>query len=336
MYPELLEIPFIHVTIKSYGVTMVIGFLAAVALMRRLSRSIPVDREFITNTAIWALVAGVVGSRLFFIVHHSKSFRGRPLEIFSIWEGGLEFLGGVILAVGVILFCVLYRKLSIRRCLDVFAVGLMLGLAFGRIGCFLNADCFGRPTDLPWGVRFPYKSFVYISQINADPARNRAEPHLKLPQNEYLAYVAEDGTWYPKPLDELTQQQKVEVTEGKYRCLPGHPTQLYSSACAVLMCVILYLFWRRSQNSPDRLFAKPGTTFALALVLYGIVRFLIEFLRDDNPLEHRRWIMHVIYNLYKGGTVSQNLCIYMIILGVVLIVAFQLGRSGQQSFHLKS
>jgi phosphatidylglycerol:prolipoprotein diacylglycerol transferase len=246
MCPELFEIPFIHVTIKSYGVTMVIGFLAAVALMRRLSRSIPVDPEFIMNTALYALVAGVVGSRLFFIVHHGENFRGRPLEIFSIWEGGLEFLGGVILAVVVILFCVLYRRLSIRRCFDVFAVGLMLGLAFGRIGCFLNADCYGKPTDLPWGVRFPYDSFVYISQINADPARNRAEPHLKLPQQEYLAYETDDGMWYPKHLEDLTEIQKAEVTQGKYRCLPGHPTQLYSSVGAALLCVILYLFRRRS------------------------------------------------------------------------------------------
>lgn len=336
MYPKLFEIPFTDMSIKSYGLMMVIGFLAATALMRRLSRSIPADPQFITNTAIYALVAGVVGSRLFFIVHHPENFKGRPLEIFSIWEGGLEFLGGMILAIVVILFCVLYRRLSIRRCFDVFAVGLMLGLAFGRIGCFLNADCYGRPTDLPWGVRFPYNSFVYISQINSDPARNRAEPHLKLPQGDYLGYALEDGTWYPKPFDDLTQQQKVEVTEGKYRCLPGHPTQLYSSACAALVCAILYLFWRRSQNSSGRLFTWPGSTFALALVLYGTVRFLIEFLRDDNPLERRPWIMHVIYNLYRGGTVAQNLCIYMMILGVVLLVTFQCGKSGGQNAGLES
>ena len=318
-------------TIKSYGVTMVIGFLAAITLMRRLSRSITTDPRFIVNTALYSLIAGVVGARLFFIVHHRESFQGRPLEIFSIWEGGLEFLGGVILAVVVILFCLLYRKLPIRRCLDVFAVGIMLGLAFGRIGCFLNADCFGRPTDLPWGVRFPYNSFVYISQINADPARNRAEPHLKLPKEEYLSFVGKDGTWCPKPFEDLTEGQKMEVTQGKYRCLPGHPTQLYSSACAALMCVILYFFRRRSESSPGKLFTKPGSTFALALVLYGIVRFLIEFVRDDNPFEYRRWIMHVIYNVYRGGTVSQNLCIYMMILGVVLMVAFQFGKSGRQS-----
>jgi prolipoprotein diacylglyceryltransferase len=124
----------------------------------------------------------------------------------------------------------------------------------------------------------------------------------------------------------LTDEQKYEVTEGKYRCLPGHPTQLYSAACAALLCSTLYLFWRRSQNSPGRVFTQPGSTFAVAFILYGIVRFLIESVRDDNPFEHRSWIMYVIYNVYKGGTVAQNLSIYMIILGVIFLVIFHRAR----------
>ncbi|MHC4369582.1 MAG: prolipoprotein diacylglyceryl transferase [Planctomycetota bacterium] len=328
MFPELFEIPLINMSVKSYGLMMVVGFLAAVTLIKRLSRSITPDPRVITNLALYSLVAGVIGARLFFILHHFDDFKGRPLDFFAIWEGGLEFLGGMILAIAVILSYLLYRKLPIRRCLDVLAVGLMLGLAFGRIGCFLNADCYGKPTELPWGVRFPYNSFVYISQVNADPARNRPEPHLKLPREDYLGYEGESGTWYPKPYEELTDSQKSEVTQGKYRCLPTHPTQLYSSACAALLCLILYLFWRRSQNSPGRIFTQPGSTFALAFILYGIVRFLIELVRDDNPFEYRSWIMHLIYNVYKGGTVAQNLSIYMVIIGVIFLVIFQ--RTGHK------
>ncbi|MHC4431442.1 MAG: prolipoprotein diacylglyceryl transferase [Planctomycetota bacterium] len=323
MYPELFEIPFIGMSLRTYGLMMVLGFTAAVTLMKRLGRGIRPDCPFITNLALYCLVAGVVGARLFFIVHHSDSFHGRPLDVFAIWEGGLEFLGGMILAVAVILFYLSYHKLPIRRCLDVLAIGLMLGLSFGRIGCFLAGDCYGRPTDLPWAVRFPYGSLVYVSQINADLERNRPEPHLDLPREEDLAYTAENGMLYPKAYEDLTDAQKHEVTEGKYRCLPSHPTQLYSSACAALLCLILYLFWRRSQVAPGKFFAQPGSTFALAFVLYGVVRFLIEYLRDDNPLEHASWIMRVIYNVYKGGTVAQTLSIYMIILGVVFLTVFQ-------------
>jgi prolipoprotein diacylglyceryltransferase len=117
--------------------------------------------------------------------------------------------------------------------------------------------------------------------------------------------------------------QKFEVTKGKYQCLSIHPTELYSSANAAFLCLLLYLFWRISQRAAGSrntrmLFTRPGQTFALAFILYGITRFLIEYLRDDNPFEYAWWA------LYKGGTVSQNLSIYLVILGVVLMTVFEI------------
>jgi len=69
------------------------------------------------------------------------------------------------------------------------------------------------------------------------------------------------------------------------------------------------------------LFTRPGQTFALAFILYGITRFLIEYLRDDNPFEYAWWAA------YKGGTVSQNMSIYLVILGVVLMAVFEIMKS---------
>jgi phosphatidylglycerol:prolipoprotein diacylglycerol transferase len=245
--------------------------------------------------------------------------------MFAVWQGGLEFYGGVIFAIPVIVLYSRRHKLPIRRCLDIMAIALMLGLSFGRLGCFLNGCGFGRQTDLPWAVRFPYDSFAYFSQINANPERNRSEPQLKLPHDEYSSYPDINTKLYPKPFEELTEQQKFEVTKGKYQCLRIHPTQLYSSANAALLCLLLYLFWRRSQRAAGpgntrMLLIQPGQTFALAFILYGITRFLIEYLRDDNPFEYAWWA------IYKGGTVSQNLSIYLVILGVVLMAVFQIAK----------
>jgi phosphatidylglycerol:prolipoprotein diacylglycerol transferase len=323
MYPEVFEIPFIHLTIKSYGLMMVIGFLLAITLIRHLSRNIMLEPQFITNASLYSLIAGVAGSRLFYVIHHFDKFQGRLHSVFSIWEGGLELYGGVILAIPVIFFYLWYHKLPIRRCLDILAIGLMLALVFGRIGCFLRGDCFGKPADLPWAVRFPYASDVYHSQIYPNPKRNRPDPHLQL-LDEFFGYYNSKGTTYYglKPHEDLTQEQRDMVKNGKYRCLPVHPTQLYSSINAVILCLILYLFWRRAQSAAksennNKLFTKAGCTFSLMFILYGITRFLIEFLRDDNPFEHAWWA------IYKGGTVSQNLGIYMIILGVILMAVFQ-------------
>lgn len=326
MYPELFEIPFIHLTVKSYGVMVVVGFLAAVWLMKHLSKASGYDSRHITNLALYALVAGVAGARLLYVALNFGQFRDNPLDALAIWNGGLVFLGGVILAIFVIEAYIIYNRLPLRRYNDILAVGLMMGLAFGRIGCFLIGDCYGKPTELPWGVRFPYNSFVYLSQINADPARNRPKPQLNLPREEYLAYATADGKWYPKPYDELTARQKMEVTEGKYRALPVHPTQLYSSANAFFLCLILYLFWRKSRPKADLekaagLCARPGFVFALAFILYGVARFLIEFVRDDNPFEYAWWAV------YKGGTISQNLGIYLVIIGAILMVLLTISKA---------
>jgi phosphatidylglycerol:prolipoprotein diacylglycerol transferase len=310
MYPRLFEIPFLHLTIGTFGPMMVLGFLAALFTMRRLSRRARLDPAMITNAALYSLIIGVVGARAFFVAHYFDQFREDPLNIFATWHGGLEFLGGVIPAIGFLLFYLHHHKLPVRRYLDLMAIGLMMGLAFGRIGCFLNADCFGKPTDLPWGVRFPYGSFVHISQINPDPKRNRPEPYLKLPQDEYLSFY---DKWYPKPLEQLTEQQRYEVTKGRYRCLGVHPSQLYASANALLLCGILYFFWRKSLGSTgsdnaSKLLGRPGSMVGLMFVLYGFSRFLLEFIRDDNPYE-----LGIL-------TISQILGIVMLVLGVVLLV----------------
>ncbi len=326
MFPELFEIPFVHLTVKSYGLMMVIGFLACVSLIRHLSRDFTPNPQLITNAALYALVGGVVGARLFFVVHYFDKFRSNPLEVFAIWQGGLELAGGVVAAIIVILFYLRYHKLPIRRYLDVLAAGLMLALVFGRIGCFLNGCCYGKPTELPWGLRFPYYSFAYHSQIEPDLDRNRSEPHLELP-DEFFGYTDEKGNQYSglKPYQYLTVKQKIEVTEGKYRCLPVHPTQLYSSGIAAFWCLMLYLIWRRAKKaelagSSRKLFTKPGYIFALMFIVYGITRFLMEYLRDDNPFE------------FDGLTISQNISIAMIVLGVILMAIFKMVKTKTSEF----
>lgn len=319
MHPELIEIPLIHVTVKSYGLMMVIGFLAAVTVIRLLSRRFTKDPQHITNAALYSLIAGVIGARIFFVVHYFDEFRGDLLGVFAIWRGGLELLGGVLLAIAVILLYIRYHKLPLRHYLDVLAVGLMMALVFGRIGCFLNGCCYGKPTELPWAVRFPYGSFAYRSQVQPNPERHRAEPHLHLPE-EYFGYFDEDQRYDPglKPKNYLTPKQKEEVTRGEYRCLPVHPTQLYTSAAAALCTLILYGVWRRSQKAGRAgrypLLAKPGSVFSLMFVLYGVLRFCIELVRDDNPFE--------IGTL----TVSQIIGIGLVLLGGGLLVFYTLAK----------
>jgi phosphatidylglycerol:prolipoprotein diacylglycerol transferase len=313
MYPELFKIPFTYLTVKSYGLMLVVGFLAAVFLIKHLSHNIASPPQFITNAALYALIAGVVGSRIFYVMHHFEQFEGRLLSVFAIWQGGLEFLGGVFLATVVLVFYMRHHKLPVRQYLDIIAICLMLAAGFGRIGCFLNGCCFGKPINLPWAVRFPYGSYSYCNQINPDPARKRFQPYMELPPEFFHSFDKNNVRYSElKPYEELTEEQR-KLVKSEYRCLPVHPTQLYESAALFGNSILLYLFWRRSQRAAKRkgsegLFTKAGSTFALTFILYGISRFSIEFLRDDNPFE------------FDSLTISQNISAILMVFGIILMI----------------
>ena len=315
MHPELFEIPIVHLTVKSYGFMMVVGFLAAVTVIRYLSRHFTRDPQHITNAALYALIAGVVGARAFFVIHYYDQFRGNWGGLFAIWNGGLELLGGVVAAIAAILIYIRHHRLPMCHYLDVLAIGLTAALMFGRIGCFLNGCCYGKPADLPWAVQFPYGSFAYDSQVRTDPDRGRLEPHLHLP-DEFFGYTNDRGEYVPglKPFKYLTPTQQEQVLRGAYRCKPVHPTQLYASIGAALLGLILYVLWRRSQKAElagrHGFLTQPGVTFSVMFILYGIMRFTLEGLRDDNPFET------------AGLTISQILGLSLSVLGVVLVVVF--------------
>ena len=97
-----------------------------------------------------------------------------------------------------------------------------------------------------------------------------------------------------------------------YRALHVHPSQLYSSVNAFILSGVLYLFWRKFGVR------RSGCTLGTMLILYGVTRFLLEIIRDDNPFEVAWWA------IYRGGTISQNIGIYMVVIGVILFVTFWL------------
>jgi len=315
MHPELFRIPFTALTVKSYGVMMVCGFIAAIYIIRRLSRGMGENAEHVTTAALYSLIAGVAGARLFYVIHYWKEFRGRGIvEMLAVWKGGLELLGGVLLAILIIVVYLRSKKLPVRRYLDILAVGLMLALVFGRLGCFLNGCCFGKPTNFFISVRFPYNSLAYQSQVRPDLARGRQKPYFDLPA-DFFDYDKEANAFYLKPLDKLSPQQRFEVTEGPFRCLAVWPTQIFESFSALIACILLYLHRGKGielekQGKKIPVFFRSGVTFALMFIIYGSMRFFIEFLRDDNPIQP------------DGLTVSQNLSIALVVANLLLIWLF--------------
>jgi phosphatidylglycerol:prolipoprotein diacylglycerol transferase len=108
--------------------------------------------DFIT----WSILGVVAGGRLGYVLfYNAEYYLAHPLKIFAVWEGGMSFHGGVL---GVVAVCWLFaraRGLGMLEVGDFIAPLVPPGLFFGRIGNFINAELWGRPTDLPWGMPFP-------------------------------------------------------------------------------------------------------------------------------------------------------------------------------------
>ena len=215
------EIQIFGLSIKTFGVTFALGFIACWGLVARRLRELgkPVDWSY--EIIFAALVGGVVGARAYYLIQNYDRVRHDLLgSVFSgsglVWYGGA--IGG---AIGVIAWMRWRRALELRT-LDMCAIGLALGYAIGRIGCQLSGDGdYGIRSDLPWAMGYPH------------------------------------GT-VPTPAGVRVQ-----------------PTPIYETAA---MCLLAYLLWRLR----DRV--RPGVIFALYLVLSGLERFLVEFIRRNNEV----------------------------------------------------
>lgn len=176
MHPEFFTLPVLGIPIKSYGFCLMVGFLSAAWLAMRRAQRVKADPDVVLDLSFLALIFGVVGARAFYVVHYwGTDFAAAPnrlVAIIDITEGGLEFLGGFVGALIAVLVYAWRKKISLRLYLDVLAPSVMWGLAFGRLGCFLNGCCFGGLCTLPssdqpaqpWAVRFPYGSPVHVRQ----------------------------------------------------------------------------------------------------------------------------------------------------------------------------
>ena len=239
------------VTIYSYGIMMVIAFLATTYLTQRAALALPapgraMSQEQIMDFSCVALLGGLLGARAFYVALNWQAFAQAPADIVAIWHGGLVWYGGFAGGIAVGWLYTRAKRLAFLRVLDLFIPFLALGHAIGRIGCFLNGCCYGKPTEAWCGVVFP----------------GQAGPVL--------------------------------------------PTQLFEAAGLFLLFLGL-----KSLQRPSVL-SRPGRVLGAYLISYGVLRFLLEPLRGDQPI----W--------WAGLTLQQLISIGMIIIGFRFLRLFRL------------
>jgi phosphatidylglycerol:prolipoprotein diacylglycerol transferase len=221
MYPEIFRIG--SFPINTYGVLLAVSFLCAIMVSVRLAARDGLPREKIYDLSLWMLLAGLVGSKILMLFTEPE-YRADPLQLLSLdfLRSGGVWYGGLLGAVLVSYWLMRRYQLPWWKTADAFAPGIAIGNFFGRQGCFAAGCCWGKPTSLPWGVKFTEAGHEITG----------------VPTDTYL-----------------------------------HPTQLYESFAMLL--VFLFLLWLHKRKRFS------GQVILAYALLYSIIRFAIEFVRDD-------------------------------------------------------
>lgn len=154
MHPVLFQI--FGKEIYSYGIMTALGFLCAILTWLWLGRREARPPGFAADLGFWLMTSGIVGSRIAYVAANWSHYRAAPLAIIRIDQGGLIFYGGLLLASAALALFARHHRLPLWHLADFAIPGLAIGHALGRVGCFLNGCCYGRPAgDHFCGVIFP-------------------------------------------------------------------------------------------------------------------------------------------------------------------------------------
>ena len=197
IYPLTFQMGFLELT--GYGLMMMVGFLMAGWVLQRELRRRALDEEYASDIIVAGVIGGILGAKLWYVVL-TQDLGALASRSGLVWYGG--FIGGTL----AVYLNGLRQRVPTRFTMDLVAPGLAIGYALGRIGCFMVQDDYGRPTDLPWGLRFPEGlPPTTAHRLNAD-----------------FGIPIPDGI---NPLDVVAV----------------HPTQLYEAAA---MMLAFWLLWR--------------------------------------------------------------------------------------------
>jgi phosphatidylglycerol:prolipoprotein diacylglycerol transferase len=151
LHPVLFDLWF---PVRSYGLVMALAFIAGILLARRRARAAGLNPDVIIDFAFFVILASIAGARAVHVIVQWEYYRGDPLSVFRLWEGGLAQYGGIAAGVATGIAFFVKRRIDPWHGADIVTPSVALGVAIGRMGCFLNGCCYGKPCDLPWAVTF--------------------------------------------------------------------------------------------------------------------------------------------------------------------------------------
>lgn len=160
-YPNLDPIAF-HIMswpVYWYGLMYLVGFLGGWGVLSLRIRYSPrgFTQNEVADIAFYAALGAIIGGRIgYMLFYDTSTLFTDPLRLFQTWKGGMSFHGGVLGTVVALLFYAKKHNLPFLALTDFIAPAVPIGLGAGRIGNFINGELWGRITDMPWGMVFPY------------------------------------------------------------------------------------------------------------------------------------------------------------------------------------
>jgi phosphatidylglycerol---prolipoprotein diacylglyceryl transferase len=289
MYPVILELG--PIKLYSFGLMMAVAFMVANYFFVQELKRRKMDESIAWAITIRALVGGVAGSKLFSILENWSDFVQDPMgQIFS--PAGLTFYGGLITATILIWLYLRKKKIRFFTVSDIVLPTVLLAYGIGRIGCQLAGDGdYGFPSKLPWAMAYPNGTAKVSSTL---PPYFESNPEAKAEWHYDSLRAITTGV---DPLGQKITRLDEVVTV--------HPAPVYEA----LFCIIAFmLIWPRQKKYESQL----GKMFFVTLLLIGIERLLIEFIRL-NPLyaglSQAQWIsigfilisIYMLATTYRGG-----------------------------------
>ncbi len=314
-------IPFLHLgplEIPTFGLMVATAMVLAYFVLRAdlARRGIAATDSGVAEAFIAVpCLAGIIGAKLYHVLESPRQLFADPVgELFSRY--GLAWFGGLIAGFAAFVWLARRRKIPLLTMLDVGSPAAALGYAIGRIGCLLSGDGdYGKPTNLPWGMSFPH-GLVPTTQTCVEwgwPASCRVQP---TPIYEFIAACAIAwALWRLGARQLIKMRANRESQASKQSQVAARPNRKTRTAVRDAEAAVALRESegaRRSESEVVRggwrsLFAamSPGAVFAAYLVLTGIERFLVEFIRI-NPRS------------FFGMTNAQTAGLASIIVGAVL------------------
>ena len=277
-------------TLYGYGAMLCLGFLLAILVAARRARRLGQPPDIIYNAALFCFFGGLIGSRLFYVIQYGEHFRS-VWDLIKIWEGGLTFYGGFLVAVLATVGYFLYARLPILYWLDIIAPSVALGEAFGRLGCFLNGCCYGGTCPAGLGFSWPAGSIPWEHYADVALAANNQGPADIGGAAGGAITGALATAWHAPAI---------------------FPAQLISFANAMLLFLVLAAMFRVKR--------RHGQIILSFVLLYGVSRFLLECLRADEADAYLLGLPTLLAALGQADaagrlpllTISQNLAIVMV------------------------